>query len=110
MFDEKQLLNHFDEDMEMVQDLVEIFSESYPESIQALKEALEASNYKDIELHAHTVKGMIGNFFANELKEIAYKLEQMGRDEVLNDDTKAQFSLLSEGLPRLEQALKDFCE
>ncbi len=83
--DIEQVKIHFDNDTELIGELVEIFESTYPEILQSLKAALEAKSFGDVELHAHTLKGMISNFFATSTKDAAFNLEKMGRDKVLGD-------------------------
>jgi HPt (histidine-containing phosphotransfer) domain-containing protein len=105
LFDEKQLKNHFDGDDELIGELVEVFEESYLPCLDSIKKALEESNHKDLELHAHTLKGMIANFFAMDLKHAAAELELMARNETISGP-EAHIDHLSTGLPVLITELK----
>lgn len=87
MIEKENLLEHFDGDMELIQELTQIFEESYPEVLRNLNEAIKSENFSDVELHAHTLKGMISNFFAEEAKDIAFELEKMGRDKSITNAT-----------------------
>ena len=77
----EQMKAHFDGDEELISELLEIFAESYPVTLEAVKTAMASKNYSDMELHAHTMKGMIANFFAAELKDAAATLETMAREK-----------------------------
>ena len=101
----KELKIHFDGDEELIGELVEVFETSYPETLSSIKASIENSNYNDLELHAHTMKGMIANFFAEELKEAAFILEKMGRDKKA-EGTEEQIAKLEQGLPVLVSEIK----
>jgi HPt (histidine-containing phosphotransfer) domain-containing protein len=105
LFDEKQLRNHFENDSELIGELIEVFEETYPPCLSSIKKALEESNHKDLELHAHTLKGMISNFFAKELQSASLELEKMGRETVITSPEE-HVSKLESGLPVLVTELK----
>ncbi len=78
--DVSALKSHYGEDIEIIEDLIEIFESSYPETIKSLEEAIQNKDHKNIELHAHTLKGMVANFFAMDVKEQCFVIEKMGRE------------------------------
>ena len=100
MIDIKAIKEHFDGDEELIGELTEIFDSSYPTSLAALVVAIQEKNFSEIELHAHTLKGMISNFFAVDLKNAAANLEKIGRDKV-DTEIKANLSYLEENLPKV---------
>lgn len=81
LIDQEALKSHYGEDIEIIEDLIEIFESSAPETIHSLKDAINANDFSQIELHAHTLKGMLANFFALELKEKCFEIEKKGRDQ-----------------------------
>ena len=108
LFDESKLMTHFDQDKEMILELVEVLKETYPETSSKLKTAIESEDFSNIELHAHTVKGMLSNFFAEELRETAFKLEKMGREKSL-DKPLELYASIDEKVPLLIRELRGFC-
>ncbi len=100
LFDEQKLREHFDNDVDLISELLQIFESSYPDTVSAIENAISEKNYKDLELHAHTLKGMVSNFFAEELRQAAFALEKIGTDES-SDDTTSFVSVLKEKLPLL---------
>ncbi len=94
----EELKLHFDGDEELIGDLLDVFQNSYPETLEAMKKAISEDDSTNLELHAHTLKGMIANFFAHELKECAFTLEKMGREKVIGE-TAQLVSDLEEKLP-----------
>ena len=105
MIDVKAIKEHFDGDEELIGELTEIFDGSYPKSLAALVVAIQEKNFSEIELHAHTLKGMISNFFAVELKNAAANLEKIGRDKV-DAEMKADLSYLKDNLPKVSVEVK----
>ena len=104
-FDKDALMEHFDGDNEIIVELIEVFEMSYPETLESLKTAIIEGNAKEIELHAHTLKGMLSNFFAMELKEKAFSIEQMGKDSSV-DNAGSVYEEISDKMPALVDDLK----
>lgn len=79
LVDVSELLKHYEGDCDLVMDLVEVFEETYTETMQDLERACNEKKFQEIEVSAHTLKGMISNFFANAIREKAALLEKMGQ-------------------------------
>ncbi len=62
-----------------LEELIDLFIESAPKSIEDMKRALEANSAKDLSFAAHTLKGSCGNLGKFPLHEICVQLEQAGR-------------------------------
>lgn len=105
LFEKEKLLGHFDGDEELIGDLLEIFESSYNEPLTKLKEALEQSDAKGVELHAHTLKGMLSNFFIDDLIEVAFGIEKMGRSGNLAG-YEASYEKLASELPNVVTTIK----
>ncbi|MDP7320653.1 MAG: Hpt domain-containing protein [Bacteriovoracaceae bacterium] len=105
LINEKDLKVHFDGDEELIGELLEVFEETYPETLLAIKSSIETENFQDLELHAHTLKGMIANFFAEDLKQKAFILEQQGRNKEKTELIE-NFNELNQKLPLLVNELK----
>ncbi len=99
------LKSHFDGDEEMIADLLEIFETTYGEILNDTKSAVQSNSYSELEHSAHTLKGMIANFFSEELKNAAYELEQMGRKgEIVN--AESHLEVLTMGIPALVEEVR----
>jgi protein-histidine pros-kinase len=96
---------HFDGDDELILELLDVFESTYPKTLASLENAIHEKNYSDLELHAHTLKGMIANFFAPELKEAAFILEKSGRESAEIDFNPSLTQLKSQ-LPDLIQEVR----
>jgi len=104
-FDKDALMEHFEGDTEIIEELIEVFEMSYPETLDSLQEAITESDSKSIELHAHTLKGMLSNFFAAGLKDKAFRIEQMGKNSSLTE-AKEIYEEISVEMPCLINDLK----
>ena len=99
------LKSHFDGDEEMIADLLEIFEETFGEILNDTKAAVESKSFDDLEHAAHTLKGMIANFFAEDLISAAQKLESMGKSSELVD-AESHLQLLISGIPVLIEEIR----
>lgn len=104
LIDQDALKSHYGEDIEIIEDLIEIFDSTYPESMAELEKAINASDFGNIELHAHTLKGMVANFFSSELKDKFYELEKKGKEQVSVEVN--ELDPIKELLPKVTEELK----
>jgi two-component system, sensor histidine kinase and response regulator len=85
-----ELLARVENDRELMQDLLSIFQEEFPQRYRALREAVELRDATRVVLEAHALKGMLSNLAAGEAAEAAAQLESLGRN---NETTKFRESL-----------------
>jgi len=95
--DEAVALSRVGGDFELLQEVVGLFLDDYPQSLTKIREALAAGDQDNLERQAHSLKGSVSTFGAKEAFEAAFELEKQGRS--------GDLSSASEGLVRLEQAL-----
>tara|TARA_Y100000768_G_scaffold386362_1_gene374601 strand:+ start:8632 stop:9018 length:387 start_codon:yes stop_codon:yes gene_type:complete len=105
MINQSELLDHFDHNRELILHLTQVLEDTYPDNMQKLEQGIEEKSFEEIELQAHSLKGMISNFFADDLKNIAFEMEKKGRDK---DDSQLDdlFHQLQKQLPQLVENLK----
>jgi PAS domain S-box-containing protein len=96
--DESLALSRVGGDVELLKEVVELFLDDYPSTFEKIKAAVVSRNAKDLEHHAHSLKGSVSTFGANRAFEAAFTLEKQGRSGDLTDAT--------DGLLQLEQALE----
>ncbi len=94
----------FGGDEEVMLELAELFVAEYPRLQSAIREAIESGNAADLRLHAHTLKGSAGVFLAEATVHAAQRLEQMGREGIL-DGAEEAWTALSDELDRLTHIL-----
>jgi CheY-like chemotaxis protein len=105
ILDEEGLLDEYDGDLELLQELLDAFYEESPESLEQLKSAIEQGDAPAVGTAAHTLKGGSGNFFAVAAFETALALEMMGKNNDL-DTAAQQYEKLEVELERLREALE----
>lgn len=96
--DESLALSRVGGDVDLLKEVVELFLDDYPSTLEKIKAAVASHNASALEHSAHSLKGSVSTFGANRAFEAAFSLEKQGRS---GDLTGA-----SEGLLQLEQALE----
>lgn len=111
-FDLAALLERVDNDRELLRDLLSIFKEDFPRHLQALREAAESGDMKNLSAVCHTLKGMLSSMSACRAAAAAAELEQLGRTGE-STSVRAAMQLfeseVSELLPRLDVCLAEVC-
>lgn len=108
LIDYHSLTEHYGDDIEILTDLFDVFKESCAESLEGLKVAMDNNDFEKIELHAHTLKGMIANFFAQSIQADAGVLENIGRTKSELTHGKEVLTQLDEGIKELYKEIEDF--
>ena len=99
-----EALERVDGDSELLGELVEIFLEESPSMLAEIQEAVSQKDAKALEHSAHTLKGAVGNFGAQNVVEAAFVLEKAGREGNLAG-TETRLNTLEQSLQELEPAL-----
>jgi two-component system sensor histidine kinase/response regulator len=105
IFDLGDALEKVGGDKEILEEILVVFSESYPDQLSELKKAIDNADAPIVERAAHTIKGSVGIFSAKKALETAFLLETMGRDGNLKD-AAAVYSKLEQEVEELEAALR----
>jgi HPt (histidine-containing phosphotransfer) domain-containing protein len=85
-------------DEELLREIAGLCLEEYPKLLGEIRSAIAARKSKDLEHGAHTMKGVVSNFAAENARQAAFALEMIGRSGDLNDAGTA--------LTELEKALR----
>ena len=101
-FDMSVITGNFEGDMDLFQEIFDIFLETYPEQIKTMHRMIAEHNPKTFERSAHSLAGSISNFRVSGIMELALKLEKMGREKRLRDAERH--------LAKLESLIKAFVE
>ena len=101
------ILTLIENDLELLEDLVSIFKENYPQRMAAIKEAITNVDSLQLEREAHALKGMISYFSAAKAVRAAYRLEEMGRNGNVGQAADI-FPSLEKEITALERALEEF--
>lgn len=84
-FNGLHLIRQFSGDEEILLDMISIFHHKLPELLAALRESIEYKDADKLRLNAHTIKGVLSNFFAEPVRELAYELELRGKEANFDD-------------------------
>jgi HPt (histidine-containing phosphotransfer) domain-containing protein len=82
--DMTELLERVDQDQELVQEIFELYLQEAPGLMQRVAEAVAAQNADALAKTAHAYKGVCLNLSAHGVQQLAYELEQMGREQRLD--------------------------
>ena len=91
--DKAVLLNAFDQDRDFLTEIVQIFLTDAPPLLKNIKEALRAKDADSLKRAAHSLKGMLGNFQAEEAARTASQLEECGRQNEFDHCSQAYETL-----------------
>lgn len=105
LVDFEQIKIHFGGDKDLIDQLIVIFRETYPQVMKDLMKAIQDESEKDIELHAHTLKGMVANLFCEEIAKKCLELEVRGRNNKFKGD---ELSIVKEIKDLIVKMLKEF--
>jgi two-component system, sensor histidine kinase and response regulator len=103
--DTTALLQRCGGDQELMDALTSMFPEESQRQLQALEQARASGDAKNVQLHAHTLKGMSKMFGLTATAEAALALESAGRDGRMGTDQ--EMGLLSGELARALDAIAD---
>jgi two-component system, sensor histidine kinase and response regulator len=76
-----ELLARVENDRELMQDLLSIFQEEFPQRYRALREAVELRDATRVVMEAHALKGMLSNLAAGAAAAASAELERLGRNK-----------------------------
>jgi two-component system, sensor histidine kinase and response regulator len=102
--DIEEFLRKFDDDRELVRELLELFWETAPKLLGDIDSALEAGDGGALESAAHAFKGAVGSFTQGKAYKLTFALEQAGREDVLEGGREVYTGLLRE-MEELKEAL-----
>jgi HPt (histidine-containing phosphotransfer) domain-containing protein len=78
-FDPESLWNRVDGDLDLLRELVELFTEEAPRMLARIEEAIEHGSASDLEKASHKIKGSVLQFSAHAATAIALELEENAR-------------------------------
>lgn len=81
----------------LFQQIADMLIESSPHHIAKIKEAIAGNDSGALEREAHSLKGAVGNFGADDVYDAAFHLEELGKN--------GEMASAAEGLTKLERAL-----
>ena len=109
VLDPEMLLNAFDSDWDFLKEVVDVFLSDYPKLIENLRQASADSNSDALMRAAHSLKGMLKNFQAEQAAGVAFELEQKGKGDNF-DGVPESIESLAGQIVELEKALRAIIE
>jgi len=100
------IIENFFEDEELLMEIVGVYLEETPQTMEKLADAIKAGAVEEVELHAHSIKGTSAQIAATQLQEKGKLLEftakekNIGAFESLFDDVKKEYDSLMSFLSR----------
>ena len=73
------MLQRVDGEIEILQEVITAFFDTYPGQLETIHEALCAENYAEAERSAHALKGSLQIFFKGEVIRLVYETEIAAR-------------------------------
>ena len=104
VFDLSKALDRVEGDLELLQEMADLFLEEYPHMLEEIDHAITAGDAQALQHAAHTLKGSVSNFAADKATEASFVLEKMGRQQDLAGAATA-FATLTQELVRLTPVL-----
>ena len=103
-FDLAAALERVDGDVELMNELGELFLSECPQRMEEIRQAIIQRDGHRLEQRAHALKGSVGNFGAGEAFEAAGRLERDGREQDWGH-AERDWAALEEAIGRLKPAL-----
>lgn len=98
-------MNELDGDYEFLTESLAMLEEDAPKLLSRIKDGLDRKDAEVVWQNAHSIKSMVGNFFAQPAFDAASNIESMGRQGTLDDIGKT-LEVLEKEIGRLFFALR----
>ena len=108
-FDSVAALARASGDEVLLKEVAKMFLDDYPRLMSSIKKAITCSDNEALGFAAHTLKGVVGNFYAHPASEAAQRLEMMAHTGELTGLDVGLATLEAE-IARLSEALKLYHE
>lgn len=80
LFDKDAFTSLIDGDKNLYAELLQLYATDYPKIIAELRTAIGGGDVQLVEILAHRLRGMVRNFFAADVADIAETIEEGGRN------------------------------
>lgn len=104
LYDWNQALEMIGDDEELLLSVLEMFLEEAPTYLDALKNAHAQQNHAEITEAAHSLKGLLATFAAEQATQLALEIEQAGKVE---QDSSAAVAALDSMMTELLASLSE---
>ena len=98
-------LQRLGNDETLLREMAVFYLEDVPDLLAELQQALRSKDAETVNRSAHSIKSLSANFEARAAVDVAFQIEQQGRNEDL-DTAEANYPKLVEETDRVIQALR----
>lgn len=106
IFNYKEFMKRVMDDKELAKTVLDNFIEDIPNQIEQLYNNLKNGNIKESERIAHSIKGASANIGGEALREIAYRIEKLCKEQNLNE-ALSLFTTLQYKFEELKSVIKE---
>ena len=106
IFDKSDFLSRLEGDERLAREVIALFLHECPQLLADVRQAAEQRNAPRLERAAHKLKGCVGDIAAHQTFEAARLLEEMAKEEKLQN-ADAALERLESALHRLMEELHD---
>ena len=106
VIDVKELLDRTDNDWELIEELLDIYLESYDEKLENIRFAVKENDNENLRISAHDLKGSSANISAKNVYQLAYKLEEIGAENKM-ENAKDILNNLERSLTELDEYINE---
>jgi CheY-like chemotaxis protein len=107
VLDEAAMRARTGNDTSLLRELADLFLQECPRLLTALRDAVTSADALALERAAHALKGVVGNFAAQQAFQAAEVLETMGRESELCHAAEA-YARLEQEIEQLQTVLGDY--
>jgi two-component system, sensor histidine kinase and response regulator len=107
--DNTLLLKAFDGDWNFLKEVVEVFLDDYPRLLDNLRRSFNEGDCDTFMRSAHSLKGMLKNFRAENAAEVAFDLEKKGKEADLSG-VQADIESLAAQIAEVDNTLRNMIE
>lgn len=108
-FDREELEEEYEDDMESLARMIEIFDRDCQQRLEKLRSAVESGDCSILESEAHALKGGVGNFFATDVFASLQRLETIGNEQDIAE-AAATLATVEEDLQVFRNALGEMLD
>jgi HPt (histidine-containing phosphotransfer) domain-containing protein len=90
---------------DLLAELIDLFLEDAPERLDAIRQAVDASDWAGLAERAHSLKGSCASLGAVHMASLCARLEAMGRDLAQRTDVADVYGELAREYARVQEAL-----
>lgn len=107
LFNSQSLVAMFSGDEDIFLEIKADFIRTYADLVEKVRIAVDKNDAEELHISAHTLKGVLSTFCADEVKELAFELECMGREKAIEGANK-KVLVLQEKVYELIKELEKF--